>query len=285
MALLRVFVADASDVVREAIAGVLPPRPGWELCGAAADGRETIEKVSTLKPDVILLAADLSDPDALTVCRQLLNQQPDHKIIFLGYDDNDQAVHHAFDAGALGYVLKARLTRDLLPAFKALEEGRTFFTPHKAEAILRSRLDQSQNEPKHALSGRERQALKRLAREAVTTVGSNPPPPRWLPRAAKKLALAVIVIVSLVLGWPYFQDLLGNRLPTLDPVLTKVGLKPPTPAPGAGNPETKVWIDVRTGLYYCPGEPAYGKTARGRFARQQDAERDQFQPADRKPCD
>jgi hypothetical protein len=59
---------------------------------------------------------------------------------------------------------------------------------------------------------------------------------------------------------------------------------PPTPE-YAGNPQTKVWVDLSTALYYCQGSEFYGKTPKGKFTSQQDAQQDQFEPAGRKPCD
>jgi hypothetical protein len=49
-------------------------------------------------------------------------------------------------------------------------------------------------------------------------------------------------------------------------------------------PKTQVWIDVHTGLYHCTGEEMYGKTPGGKFATQEDAQYNQFQPADHKAC-
>jgi putative methionine-R-sulfoxide reductase with GAF domain len=52
-----------------------------------------------------------------------------------------------------------------------------------------------------------------------------------------------------------------------------------------GNPDTQVWIDLHTALYYCPGSELYGKTEKGRFASQRDAQLDQFEPALRQVCE
>ncbi|HEX3319896.1 MAG TPA: GAF domain-containing protein [Terriglobales bacterium] len=68
--------------------------------------------------------------------------------------------------------------------------------------------------------------------------------------------------------------------------LVAIGLAEPPPAPiYEGNPDTKVWVDLQTGLYYCPNADLYGTTAKGRFTSQKDAQLDQFEPADRRACD
>jgi putative methionine-R-sulfoxide reductase with GAF domain len=71
-----------------------------------------------------------------------------------------------------------------------------------------------------------------------------------------------------------------------DRLLISLGLAEPPPVPEyKGNPETQVWVDLHTALYYCPGADLYGKTAKGKFASQRDAQLDQFEPAYRKACD
>lgn len=75
-------------------------------------------------------------------------------------------------------------------------------------------------------------------------------------------------------------------LSAFDRLLISWGLADPPPAPEyKGNPETQVWVDLHTALYYCPGADLYGKTPKGKFTSQRDAQLDQFEPAYRKACD
>jgi len=75
-------------------------------------------------------------------------------------------------------------------------------------------------------------------------------------------------------------------LSTFDKLLISLGLAeaPETPE-SKGNPYTQVWIDTHTALYYCPGSELYGKTPKGRFASQHDAQLDQFESASRQACE
>jgi hypothetical protein len=76
------------------------------------------------------------------------------------------------------------------------------------------------------------------------------------------------------------------NLSVTDKLLVSLGLAdPPDPPEYKGNPDTQVWVDLHTALYYCPGSDLYGKTAKGRMSSQRDAQLDQFEPADRKACD
>jgi hypothetical protein len=74
-------------------------------------------------------------------------------------------------------------------------------------------------------------------------------------------------------------------LSLFDRILVNLGLaEAPTPVEDKGNPETQVWVDLHTALYYCPGTDLYGKTPTGKYTTQRDAQLDQFEPAYRKVC-
>ena len=113
------------------------------------------------------------------------------------------------------------------------------------------------------------------------------------------LALAII-LAACVIRWGVWSDKpamvpatpvaashhsVYTDLSFFDRMLIKLGLAdPPDPPVYRGNPETKVWVDVPTALYYCPGADLYGKTPKGKMTTQRDAQLDQFEPAYRKAC-
>jgi putative methionine-R-sulfoxide reductase with GAF domain len=75
-------------------------------------------------------------------------------------------------------------------------------------------------------------------------------------------------------------------LSAFDKLLIGLGLAEAPEAPERkGNPDTQVWVDLHTALYYCPGSDLYGKTPKGKLSSQRDAQLDQFEPANRKACD
>ena len=121
------------------------------------------------------------------------------------------------------------------------------------------------------------------------------------------LAVAVILVV-VVIRWGIWSDhsvgaqgrgtaVAGsaNRdrqtapdadLSAFDKLLIGLGLAEAPEAPEhKGNPNTQVWVDLQTALYYCPGSDLYGKTPKGKLSSQRDAQLDQFEPANRKACD
>jgi hypothetical protein len=113
-----------------------------------------------------------------------------------------------------------------------------------------------------------------------------------LHRGTISIALASAVLLAVLFQWvtrPAPATGQTSQLSTFEQLLVSVGLAeapaPVTPAPQPGNPNTKVWVDVHTALYYCPGADLYGKTSDGKYTTQLDAQRDNFQPSTLKACD
>lgn len=81
----------------------------------------------------------------------------------------------------------------------------------------------------------------------------------------------------------------GNAKPELtlsEKLLVSLGIaEAPSSPTYLGNPQTQVWVDLHTALYYCPGSELYGKTEGGKVTTQRDAQQDQFEPASRRACD
>jgi GAF domain-containing protein/ribosomal protein L37E len=116
------------------------------------------------------------------------------------------------------------------------------------------------------------------------------------------LAIAVI-LVAVVVRWgiwsnhsvgasgnqyaaaPHRKPAPDSDLSMFDRMLISLGLaEAPEPPESKGNAETQVWVDLQTALYYCPGSDLYGKTPKGKFETQRDAQLDQFESASRKAC-
>jgi hypothetical protein len=112
-----------------------------------------------------------------------------------------------------------------------------------------------------------------------------------LHRGAIYIALAAAVLLAVIFqssAQPAADASQPREMTAFERVLVSLGLAeaPSPPALAApGNPKTKVWVDVHTALYYCPGADLYGKTPDGRYATQLEAQRDNFQPSTLKACD
>ena len=166
---LRILIADDHEVVRHGLAALLQAHEGWEICGEAKNGREAVEMAKQLKPDVVILDIGMPNLNGLAATRQLVQQNPQQKILVLTITDSDQVIREALDAGARGFVLKSDAARDLVAAVEALQRNRMFFTARVSDMVLAGFLDKgyrpSPDEvpqlPK--LTPREREVIQLLA--------------------------------------------------------------------------------------------------------------------------
>jgi DNA-binding NarL/FixJ family response regulator len=166
---LRILLADDHEIVRRGLCALLQKREGWEICGEASDGREALEMAKQLKPDVVILDIGMPNLNGLDATRQLLQYDPQFKIIVLTITDSDQVIREALDAGARGFVLKSDAARDLVSAVDALQSKRMFFTPRVNDLVLQGFLEKghpvSRSEPPNLpiLTPREREVTQLLA--------------------------------------------------------------------------------------------------------------------------
>ena len=165
MSPLRILVADDHEIVRRGICALLKSHAGWDVCTEAADGREAVESAKQLDPDIVILDIGMPNVNGLTAARQILQNDPQQKILFLTITDSEQIVREVLQAGARGFVLKSDAARDLLTAVEALEKNRTFFTRRVSEMILEGYLNgEAQKElTEPSVSPREREIVQLLA--------------------------------------------------------------------------------------------------------------------------
>ena len=160
---LRIFLADDHEVVRSGIRSILNTQPGWEICGEAANGREAVEKVATLKPDVVVIDIGMPELNGLEATRQIIKAHETAKVLILTVHESHQVVREVLDAGARGYILKSDAGRDLISAVQALQRNKTFFTSKVAELMLDSFLKGKPGIQKEILTAREREVVQLLA--------------------------------------------------------------------------------------------------------------------------
>jgi DNA-binding NarL/FixJ family response regulator len=104
---LRILIADDHEVVRRGLSSLLQAQEGWEVVAEASDGREAVEKAKELNPDFIILDIGMPNLNGLAATRQLVQHDPNCKVIVLTITDSDHVIREALDAGARGFVLKS----------------------------------------------------------------------------------------------------------------------------------------------------------------------------------
>jgi DNA-binding NarL/FixJ family response regulator len=123
----RVLLADDHPAVLALTAAALADE--FLVVGKVGDGQELLAEAARLHPDVIVLDITMPRLDGIEAARQLRRSQQPARLVFLTVHEDADYARAALDAGGLGYVVKARLASDLLPAIRAALADRTFISP------------------------------------------------------------------------------------------------------------------------------------------------------------
>ncbi len=162
---IRVFIADDHFVVREGLRALISTEPDIEIIGEAADGREAVEGIRKLQPDVILLDLIIPHKNGLEVIVEVTQENPKARILVLTSFSDDDKVFTAIKAGALGYLLKDSSPQELIQAIHDVYHGESSLDPTIALKLLREfKQPSDQSSEEKALTERETKVLSLVSR-------------------------------------------------------------------------------------------------------------------------
>ena len=178
--MIRVFVVDDQDMVRQGFGALLDAEPDIEVAGSAADGAAAVDGVRALaasgrRPDVVLMDIRMPRLDGLEAARQLLAEPaaPDGsplRVIMLTTFDLDDYVYAAFRAGASGFLLKDAPASELIGAIRVVAAGDALLAPGVTRRLIADFVRADRSTPVlrprqlDALTAREAEVLVLVAR-------------------------------------------------------------------------------------------------------------------------
>lgn len=151
---LRIVVADDHELVRRGIRDLLQAQRDWKVVGEAVGGRDAIEIVKKLKPDIAIVDITMPDADGLEVTRRIREDSHETQILILTMHESDQMVRRVLEMGARGYVLKSDMAAHLVQAVKDLANGKLSLTPKVSAMVLESFLKGGASKPPENGHGR-----------------------------------------------------------------------------------------------------------------------------------
>jgi NarL family two-component system response regulator LiaR len=162
---IRVLIVDDHAVVREGLRALIESEPGMDLVGEAADGVEAMTRAQTLQPDVILLDLVMPRKGGIEAIGDILEQNPNARILVLtSFAENDK-VFPAIKAGALGYLLKNASPLELLQAIRDVYRGEPTMHPTIARKLMHELRRPADLPPtEEPLTEREVEVLRLVAR-------------------------------------------------------------------------------------------------------------------------
>jgi DNA-binding NarL/FixJ family response regulator len=137
----RVLVVDDYEPWRRFIRATLQQYPDLQLIGQASDGLEAVLKTQTLQPDLILLDIGLPKLNGIEAARQIRQLSTQPKILFVSQNHSADIAKAALQLGATGYLVKSDVVAELLPAIRALLQGKQFISQSVAGSDFLEALD------------------------------------------------------------------------------------------------------------------------------------------------
>ena len=163
----RVVLADDHSIVRKGLRAVLEEEPGIEVAAEASNGREAVRACEELRPHVAVIDIAMPQLNGIEAAVQIQKASPATGVIMLSMYSDETYIMRALTAGAKGYLLKDTAEEDVLPAVRAVMQGKSFFSPAIAKTLLEDYvryLRQRKLEDTYdLLTEREREVLQLLA--------------------------------------------------------------------------------------------------------------------------
>src|SRR5688572_5344623 len=134
--MIRVFLLDDHEIVRQGLIALLQAAGDIEVVGESGLAQEATRRIPALRPDVAVLDARLPDGSGIDVCRDIRAIDATIKGLILTSYEDDEALFAAIMAGAAGYILKQIRGTDLVDAVHRVAAGQSLLDPAITQRVL-----------------------------------------------------------------------------------------------------------------------------------------------------
>ena len=163
---LRVFLADDHEMVREGLKMLIQEQADMEVIGEAGSGRTAWEQIKKLQPDIVVTDIMMRDMDGAQLTKRLKQEYPQIKVIALTASEDQNQLRQLLQAGVSGYALKRVAAKELIHAIRIVAVGGIYLDPSLAGKVVGGYIGRRSNtgiNPAIALSEREQEVLQRIA--------------------------------------------------------------------------------------------------------------------------
>lgn len=181
--MIKVFLADDHTVIRDGLRFMLEAQGDITVVGDAADGRQAVNQVQKLKPDVVLMDIAMPELNGIEATQQIRQTCPRTQVIILSVYSSAEHIFRAMQAGARGYLLKESAGKEVVSAVRAVHVGRRYLSRKIADTMIDDYVHQRESteakSPLEKLSPREREVLQlvvegKSSREIATILYLSP---------------------------------------------------------------------------------------------------------------
>jgi len=181
----RVLLADDHMIVRRGLKAVLAGEPEFAVVGEVSDGRDAVEAVQTLRPEVIVMDIAMPGLNGIEATRKITAMPDPPRVIILSMYADIEHIVYALQAGASGYVRKQDADVELVKALRTGSPTTPFLTPTVDRALVQEHLRRARAAETKA--GASYQPLTPREREVLQLVAEGRPNKQ----IAKRLDIAV----------------------------------------------------------------------------------------------
>ena len=162
---IRILICDDHVLFSEGIKAILRAQTGIEVVGEVRDGRQALEKVKELHPDVVLMDIAMPDLSGFEATRRIQEIEPSIRVLMLTMHDEEELVARCLEAGAAGYVIKDAPATQLVYAIETVMSGERYLSPVVLKKVVAGYVKNTKRPQTtyDRLSDREREVLKLLA--------------------------------------------------------------------------------------------------------------------------
>jgi len=164
---INVVIVDDHTILRQGLRKLLEEDKKINVLGEAGDGREALEKVAVLSPDVVLMDISMSGMNGLEAIKQIKRRYPKVKVLVLSMHKNEEYIYQAFKSRAIGYIVKDSAAQDVVNAIKIVSRGESYLSPCISKIVIddyiRFLRQSDYNTLYESLTEREREIFQLLA--------------------------------------------------------------------------------------------------------------------------
>ena len=156
-----IVLADDHELIRESIASLLREVPDFEVVGQSTNGRQLLELVERLQPDVAVVDVSMPELNGVEAARRLREVSQRTRVIALSAYTDAAYIRDMIDAGVVAYIIKSGASKDLIQAIRTASRGRVYFS--QEIMVVADQIRSYGEYSMRPLSQREREVLQLIA--------------------------------------------------------------------------------------------------------------------------
>lgn len=169
---IKLVIADDHEIFRDGLKLMLAKFDGITICGDASNGRELIQLVNTLHPDIVITDIKMPLMDGVEATKYIMQHYPDTGIIALSMFDETSLIVEMLEAGASGYLVKDCDKHEVKEAIEKVYNKGQYYCRHTANKLMqvlaRNAKKQENNQSALSLSDKEKEIIKLICLQHTT---------------------------------------------------------------------------------------------------------------------